>query len=574
MKETAKPILETEDPTKPSKTPVYLSAVLFPGAGQFAQRRWIPAIILLSLTSLSLLAPLVRIGKFVADNIHAVRVFKTTGDVIPVQPLDFQHVVLPLLFAVILYVIGLADTLLAYMRECREWGEKRMEEKLKRTILMMLAWLCLSSSAWNAGASVVHDAVMSNDLARLSAAIEKGGTNLVNEPIGNGWTPLHLAATMNHRVAVGYLITARADLNSRTAGGFTPLHWAACRDSAGAADLLLKAGADINATADSGITPLHWAASRNATNVVKLLIRRGADIRRKTEKGFLPLHWAVARNANDAAMMIAFRMADMDVTPGPAPAADVVENDISENESPEPPKEETISALPRPTFGKTLLVPVGQGQILTFVWIEDMKLWMGKYEVTNGQFRRFRARHNSLFYEEFTLNDNDQPAVNLTWHDAKAYCAWLNKYFSDRLPIKCEFRLPREAEWQYACMCGKKKRYPWGDALPPKFGNFPDLTAKKCFPGWRIVSGYDDGYAVTCPVEESGANEWGIFGMAGNAWEWCEDWYDKDKKYKVRRGGGWDVEEESSLRVDARGFDTPESHYDNIGFRLVVSPKE
>ncbi|MBA4388447.1 MAG: hypothetical protein C0404_10735 [Verrucomicrobia bacterium] len=571
MKESGKTVLE-EDSSRPSRTPIYLSAALYPGAGQFAQRRWFPAIVLATLTTLSLIAPFIELAEYISCNIKALRSFTADGLVVPVQPMNLKHILLPFGFAVILYVIGLADTMLAYMRECRDWGERRLESKLKE---MMAAIVCAGMFAIGNGASAseIHDAAASNDLARLRVAIEQGGSNSVNETAGNGWTALHVAAAMNHRAAAGFLISAGAGLEARTAGGFTPLHWAASRDAIDVAALLMKMGAEINASTDAGITPLHWAASRNATNVVRALILAGADLGKKTDKGFLPIHWALSRGANESAVMIAFQMASAELAADPEPAGDAVANDISESESPEPAKEEPISPLPRPVFGKTLLVPIGQGQILSLVWIEDLKLWIGKYEVTNGQFRRFRARHNSLFYEEFTLNDNDQPVVNVTWHDAAKYCDWLNKYFSDRLPVKCEFRLPSEAEWEFSAKCAKKRKYPWGDSLPPKFGNFPDLTAKKCFPEWRIVSGYDDGYAVTCPVIDSGANDWGISGMAGNAWEWCEDWYDKDKKYKVRRGGSWDMEEESSLRVDARGFDMPDARYDNIGFRLAVSQK-
>jgi len=78
---------------------------------------------------------------------------------------------------------------------------------------------------------------------------------------------------------------------------------------------------------------------------------------------------------------------------------------------------------------------------------------------------------------------------------------------------------------------------------------------------------------VTCPVDKSGANEAGIHGLAGNVWEWCDDWFDPDKKYKVRHGGSWDFDEKPSLAVLFRGFDRPDLKDDTIGFRLVVSPK-
>ena len=90
---------------------------------------------------------------------------------------------------------------------------------------------------------------------------------------------------------------------------------------------------------------------------------------------------------------------------------------------------------------------------------------------------------------------------------------------------------------------------------------------------WRGIEGYNDNYAVSCPVSQSGSNEWGICGLAGNVWEWCDDWYDAAKKYKVRHGGSWDFDEQPSLAILFRGFDRPIVRDDTVGFRIVVSPK-
>jgi formylglycine-generating enzyme required for sulfatase activity len=76
---------------------------------------------------------------------------------------------------------------------------------------------------------------------------------------------------------------------------------------------------------------------------------------------------------------------------------------------------------------------------------------------------------------------------------------------------------------------------------------------------------------VTCPVSQSGYNEWGIYGLAGNVWEWCLDWYTAKREYRVRRGGSWDFDTEPNLRINTIGFDRPEVRDDTIGFRVVAS---
>ena len=337
-------------------------------------------------------------------------------------------------------------------------------------------------------------------------------------------------------------------------------------------------GADVDAATSEGVTPAHWAADKNATNVLKLLILSGADVSRETANGLTPLHWAVRRNSTHAGQMIAFKRVIEEgvrkpAAPGREPSdAAAPQFQIAVVSEPEIPAAEP-QALPRAEFGRSLVVPVGRGQNLELVWIEAMAFWAGKYEITNAQFRRFRHKHRSMFREEFSLNGDDQPVVYVSWHDARDFCNWLNKNYAARLPPGCKFRLPTDAEWTGLASCGKEKKYSWGDSWPPQYGNFSDNTARKHLPRWRGIKHYDDGHVVTCPVSESGANEWGIHGLAGNVWEWCEDWYGSEKKYRVRRGGSWDFDPRDSLLLTARGFDRPSARYDTIGFRVVVSKK-
>jgi len=209
--------------------------------------------------------------------------------------------------------------------------------------------------------------------------------------------------------------------------------------------------------------------------------------------------------------------------------------------------------------------------------------YMGKYEVTNRQYRCFRWEHNPDVFQGQGLDSDEQPVVMASWDDAKAFCQWLSQR-SDR-----EVRLPSEAEWEYVARGGSGWEFPWGDSWPPRgrAGNYADQSAKEAFKDWKIIDGYRDGYAVTSPVGQFDANPFGLYDLNGNVWEWCEDVWHKNyaeapadgtawtsgenPNLRVLRGAAWNDYDRTPMRSAFRDWHTAGDHSISSGFRVVVS---
>ena len=174
----------------------------------------------------------------------------------------------------------------------------------------------------------------------------------------------------------------------------------------------------------------------------------------------------------------------------------------------------------------------------------------------------------------------DHPVVNVTWNDAQALARWLSRTEGHR------YRLPTEAEWEYACRAGTRTRYPHGDAPAAlvQAANVFDQTAASYWPRWRQHALADsDGHAFTAPVGRFAPNAFGLHDMLGNAWEWVADWYG-DRYYaqsprtdpqgpadggvRVRRGGSWHTWA-FYARCGYRNWNSPDTRYTLVGMRLV-----
>ncbi|HET9317612.1 MAG TPA: SUMF1/EgtB/PvdO family nonheme iron enzyme, partial [Vicinamibacteria bacterium] len=161
-------------------------------------------------------------------------------------------------------------------------------------------------------------------------------------------------------------------------------------------------------------------------------------------------------------------------------------------------------------------------------------------EVTNAQFRKFKAEHSSGRFGAHALTDDAQPVVQVTWEQAAEYCNWLSA--QEGLPpayatrdgrlastpsVGIGYRLPTEAEWSRAARYagGGPLKYPWGPSMPApaKSGNFADESARSLVP--VVLQGYDDRYPVSAPVGTFPPNALGFFDLGGNVAEWTHDVY-------------------------------------------------
>jgi hypothetical protein len=196
-----------------------------------------------------------------------------------------------------------------------------------------------------------------------------------------------------------------------------------------------------------------------------------------------------------------------------------------------------------------MTVDLGCAVVMQFVWVEALKMWVGKYEVTNDEYRRYKPEHNSGTFrgpwpysttepkEERTwaLNADREPVVRVNFDDMKEYAAWINRTRGDKIPPGYRVRLPSEAEFMTYAQCGDGRKYPWGNELPPKYGNYHGQEGAST---WLKVDGYNDGYPVVCPVEQSGKNDWGLYGVGGNVYEACAT--DSDgASFGAWRGSCW-----------------------------------
>jgi formylglycine-generating enzyme required for sulfatase activity len=190
--------------------------------------------------------------------------------------------------------------------------------------------------------------------------------------------------------------------------------------------------------------------------------------------------------------------------------------------------------------------------------------YIGMYEVTNSQWMRVMGEVPS------TWKDADQPVANVTWDDVNEFCRRLSA-LSEEQGAGRVYRLPTEAEWEYACRAGTTTRW--------SFGDDKSRLVEYAWVGRQAER-------QTHPVGQKKPNGWGLYDMYGNVWEWCSDWYDENYyatspavdpqgpasggSRRVDRGGASGVDAVIS-RSAFRHSNEPRHRHDILGFRVVLS---
>jgi formylglycine-generating enzyme len=218
------------------------------------------------------------------------------------------------------------------------------------------------------------------------------------------------------------------------------------------------------------------------------------------------------------------------------------------------------------------LPPVGGPMYTQHKVTLTKRYYIGAFEVTNKQYDMFDPSHKQHRPAYQMDHDSDnEPVQPLTWQQAALFCRWLSEK-EGRV-----YRLPTEAEWEYACRAGTTNRTYWGDKFDDRTkANVGGVGGKDLQQHWK-----DDGYVYTAPVGSYLPNPWGLYDMIGNAREWVNDWYGifptepvvdptgpPTGHNRVARSGSWNTALQGTSSAFRDG-DAPHDAYDCNGFRIV-----
>jgi formylglycine-generating enzyme required for sulfatase activity len=197
--------------------------------------------------------------------------------------------------------------------------------------------------------------------------------------------------------------------------------------------------------------------------------------------------------------------------------------------------------------------------------------WLGQTEITQSQWAQLMG--TSPWRGKSNVREGKNYAASfISWQDANSFVEKLNssEHSSDSLPDYWEYSLPTEAQWEYACRGGKKSAFSFGDD-PSEFAVY----------GWSAESAFEKGEAYSHEVGKKRPNEFGLYDMHGNVWEWCKDNFsaklsggtnpilNNGGPLRVNRGGGWNFATKC-CRSASRLSDAPDSRYNNLGFRIAL----
>jgi len=317
---------------------------------------------------------------------------------------------------------------------------------------------------------------------------------------------------------------------------------------------------------------------------------REVSIRKATEEAQKLLE--AAKAAAEAASLPTDTMQEVniapipDVTPtqvptsAPTSAPTAVPSATPTSTAAPSPTETPAASLPAGGFENTIgmkFVPVPPaGDALFSIWVTRV-----------DDFERFikATGYRSTSYRQPGFDQKlDHPVVNVSWADAVAFCKWLTEkeQKEGKLAKNRAYRLPTDVEWSIAVGLPKEDGstpeardmsiadyYPWGKAWPPPEGA-GNYTGQETGSDVAIKN-YNDGYNWTSPVGSFNANQFGLYDMGGNVWQWTSDWFNGEKRTKVLRGGSWyNGALKLSLLASCRFHADPNTFTDNYGFRVVL----
>ena len=351
---------------------------------------------------------------------------------------------------------------------------------------------------------------------------------------------LHRAAQAGDSAGLKAALVAGADVNALDGQGWTALMHAVNKGYPQLVELLLEAKADPDIQAPDGATALFIAMVRKKTLVVGLLADAGADILIRGPQGKTAVD--VARVHGDSTLMQAL---------GP------VHGLVAEME---------MVAIPAGSFRMGDLSGEGRPSQLPVHTVTVPAFRMGKYEVTFAQWDACVADGGCNGYspDDEDWGRGDRPVINISWDDVQSFIDWLNNKTNGN------YRLPTEAEWEYAARAGTTTEYSWGDDIGHNRAN-----CDGCGSQWD--------FDRTAPAGSFPANPWGLHDMHGNLEEWVQDcwndsydgaptdgsvWTSGDCGQRVVRGGSWGTNL-WGLRSAFRFGDDRATRNNFLGFRLA-----
>ncbi len=222
-------------------------------------------------------------------------------------------------------------------------------------------------------------------------------------------------------------------------------------------------------------------------------------------------------------------------------------------------------------------------------YVTDAEMLEGGYGY-NEETMKFEGRDKKYTWQNTGVRSAGErhPVTNVSRNDARKFCEWLSKKTDGTIKLR-EVRLPGEAEWEFACRAGGKGRFCFGDEDEKlaEFANVADASWHERFPNPMAIKA-KDGYVFAAPVGQFKPNDFGLYDMHGNVWEWCDDFFGKysalpkegnSRQTKsqgegrpVLRGGSWGLPPGACRSANRYLVGAGPSRYGAAGFRVVCLP--